>query len=97
MILIADKGVDGKNYTIGSGDAKKLKEFIKVVGEVANSMHDGPEVPLGFGKITSNVVSLPIETFDITDLIADTGFKPSISFEDGIRRTAEWIANTNRK
>ena len=97
LILIADKGVDGKNYTIGSGDAKKLKEFIKVVGEVANSMHDGPEVPLGFGKITSNVISLPIETFDITDLIADTGFKPSISFEDGIRRTAEWIANTNRK
>lgn len=36
LILIAEKGVDGTNYTIGSGDAKPLKEFLKIVGQVAN-------------------------------------------------------------
>lgn len=91
LYLIADKGVDGKNYTIGSGDAKPLREFLEVVGEVANDMNGNTNVPLGFGKITSNVISLPKELFDITELRKDTGFEAKISFEDGIRRTAEWI------
>lgn len=92
LYLIADKGVDGTNYVIGSGDAKPLHEFLEIVGDVANSMReDGKVVPLGFGKITSNVISLPKETFDITKLREDTGFEPGISFEEGIRRTAEWI------
>lgn len=91
LILIAEKGVDGTNYTIGSGDAKPLKEFLKVVGQVANDLHSGEPVELGFGKITSNVISLPITTFDVTKLYKDTGFKPLISFREGIERTARWI------
>ena len=91
LYLIADKGIDGTNYTIGSGEAKQLKEFLKVVGEVANKMNGGTNIPLGFGQIISNVISLPLETFDVTKLKEDTGFEISIPFEEGIRRTAEWI------
>ena len=94
LYLIANNGVDGRNYTIGSGDAKPLKEFLKVVGNVANEMNGGTNIPLGFGKITSNVISLPVETFDVTKLKEDTGFKISIPFEAGIRRTARWIKET---
>ena len=91
LILIAEKGVDGTNYTIGSGDAKPLKEFLKIVGQVANDLHGGEPVELGFGKITSNVISLPITIFDVTKLYKDTGFKPLIPFREGIERTARWI------
>lgn len=91
LILIAEKGVDGTNYTIGSGDAKPLKEFLKIVGQVANNLHGGEPIELGFGKITSNVISLPITTFDITKLHKDTGFEPFIPFREGIERTARWI------
>ena len=90
LYLIAEKGVDGVNYTIGSGEAKHLKEFLNVVGRIANEIN-GSDIPLGFGKITSNVISLPIETFDIKKLTRDTGFIPKVSFEEGIRRTALWI------
>lgn len=90
LFLIAEKGVDGTNYSIGSGDAKQLKEFLKVVGKVANEIN-GSDIPLGFGKITSNVISLPIETFNVEKLTRDTGFAPKVSFEEGIRRTALWI------
>lgn len=83
LILIAEKGVDGTNYTIGSGDAKPLKEFLKIVGQVANDLHDGEPVELGFGKITSNVISLPITTFDVTKLYKDTGFKPLLDAYQG--------------
>lgn len=90
LILIAEKGKDGTNYTIGSGDAKPLKEFLEVVGKVANEM-SGSDIPLGFGKITSNVICLPKEIFDISKLSAHTGFKITIPFDEGIKRTAKWI------
>lgn len=91
LILIAEKGVDGTNYTIGSGDAKPLKEFLKIVGQIANDLRGGDPVELGFGKITSNVIFLPISTFDVTKLYEDTGFKTLVSFKEGIERTARWI------
>ena len=91
LILIAEKGVDGTNYMIGSGEAKPLKEFLKVVGQVANGLYDGENGELGFGKITSNVISLPATTFDVTKLYEDTGFKPLVPFKEGIERTAQWI------
>ena len=28
---------------------------------------------------------------DIADLVSDTGFKPKVSFEKGIRETIEWV------
>lgn len=90
LYLIAQKGVNGTNYTIGSGEAKQLREFLKIVGKVTNEIN-GSDIPLGFGKVTSNVISLPIETFDVSKLTRDTGFVPKVSFEDGIRRTALWI------
>ena len=77
---------------IGSGDAKPLKEFLIEVGKVANWMRgDDTEIPLGFGKIKANVVSLPKETFDVWSLKEDTGFEAKVSFEEGIERTAKWI------
>lgn len=91
LYLIAEKGVDGTNYVIGSGQAKPLKEFLKIVGEITNEMNSGSDVSLGFGRITSNVVSLPPETFDITKLVRDTGFAPLIPFDEGISRTVKWI------
>lgn len=94
LYLIAEKGVDGTNYTIGSGDAKPLKEFLEIVGKVANELN-GSDIPLGFGRITSNVISLPKETFDISKLRNDTGFQISVPFEEGIKRTALWIRQNN--
>lgn len=91
LILIADKGIDGSNYTIGSGDAKPLKEFLLVVGNVANHLNGDTNIPLGFGEIKSNIINLPKNIFDIENLNADTGFLPLISFEEGIERTAKWI------
>lgn len=91
LCLIADKGVNGTNYMIGSGSPKPLKEFLTVVGKIANTLNGNTRVPLGFGKITDNVVFLPESIFDTTLLKQDTGFIPSLSFEQGIERTARWI------
>lgn len=91
LYLIAEKGIDGTNYVIGSGNSKPLRDFLQVVGEIANRIHGGEAIPLGFGRITSNVVYLPKETFNSEKLNKDTGFYPEISFEEGVERTALWI------
>lgn len=98
LYLIAEKGVNGREYVIGSGNPKPLKEYLIKVGEVANSLRDdGKVVPLAFGKISKNVISLPKEQLDISSLQNDTSFEPVIDFDEGIYRTAKWIKeNLNR-
>lgn len=93
LFLIAEKGIDGTNYVIGSGDAKPLKEFLKIVGNTANLMNGGTHIPLGFGKITNEPIYLSKEAFDVISLNRDTGFELTIPFEEGIKRTASWILN----
>lgn len=91
LILIADKGIDGTNYAIGSGDAKPLREFLISVAEISNCLNGGTNIPLGFGEIKNNVISLPKDTFNIENLKDDTGFVPLVPFKEGIERTARWI------
>jgi len=33
---------------------------------------------------------VPVTFADIDDLVKDTGFRPSVSIEEGIRRFVEW-------
>lgn len=52
---------------------------------------------LSFGKIKSNVISLPLSVFDGASLKRDTGFVPEISFEEGVRSTVRWIIESRRR
>lgn len=88
--LIGKKGVDGSNYIIGSGNVKPLKEYLQLVGNIAN-YYNHSNIELGFGKIKSNVIFLPKDSFDSSQLIKDTGFVPCVPFEEGIRKTVVWI------
>lgn len=88
--LIGEKGIDGTNYFIGSGQVKPLREYLEVVGKVANQINHST-IPLGFGEIKTNVVYLPEEIFSIESLCKDTGFEVAVPFEKGIYQTANWI------
>ena len=87
--LIAEKGVHGKVYLIGSGIGKPLREYIEVIGKETN-----PDVPIGFGKIPYGDKQVMHLCADITELTEDTGFVPQVSFEEGIRNTVEWVRRT---
>lgn len=88
---VAERGLDGKNYIIGSGEARPLREQLEIVGKIANEIKGGSPVPLQFGINDQNAVSLPLWAFDTTNMQQDIGFKPQISLEEGIRRTAQWL------
>jgi len=93
--LVGEKGVDGANYIIGSGEAKPLRGFLSQVGEIANNAKGGEPVPLGFGEGRSNVIFLPASAFNIDSLSWDTGYWPELPFAEGIRKTVRWIQSTN--
>lgn len=95
LYLIGERGVNGRNYFIGSGDVKPLKKYLCIVEEIVNKRHN-TNIKLGFGQIPQNGVLLPKDAFDNRTLVKDTGFTPKISFEEGIYRTVMAIENEEK-
>lgn len=89
MYLLSLKGVDKKTYVIGNGQGFKLKEYIVKMKNTVSS-----NSVLKFGAIPYSEKQVMHLCADISELIADTGFKPKVSFEDGIRETMEYIKST---
>ncbi len=84
--LIGENGKPFCHYLIGSSHAKPLKEFIL---EMKAAL--APEKEFVFGDVPYTGVNLPLDTFDCSLTEKDTGFKAEIPFDEGIRRTAEWL------
>lgn len=89
---IGEKGKANKAYMIGSGNARPLKEFLTILVKIC----DKNAIP-NFGNIPFTGVNQTLETFSIKEIENDCGFKPSISFEEGIKRTYEWLKEENGK
>lgn len=90
LIAMAQNGKDGAVYPIGSGEQKSLRDFILGICLAVN-----PDIYPDFGArpyMDKQVMRLRA---DISTLTQDTGFKPSILFEEGIRRTIAWYKATH--
>ena len=66
---------------MGSGNAKPLKEYVKIIRDVMKS-----DVPLIFGGKPYSENQVMFLQADISDLKRDTGFEPRISFAEGIAK-----------
>ena len=84
MLLAAQKGKHGSVYVIGSGEAHLLKEYIQKIEEITNY-----KKVIGFGKRPYNEKQVMHLQADISAL-TDLGFKPQVSFEEGIKQTICW-------
>jgi dTDP-4-dehydrorhamnose 3,5-epimerase len=83
---IACKGISEHNYYLGSCQIMPLYQYLERLKKVVN-----PDAKLIFGEIPFSGTSLTYSEFDIHRLNIDTGFKAEVSFEDGIKKTANWI------
>lgn len=84
--LIGEKGVSGRDYVLGSGRCRPLKEFLQCIGSIVN-----PKVPLLFGEAPFAGVMLAPDCFDTGSLARDTGFRCEVSFEEGITSMKQWM------
>ena len=88
FVAMAEKGVDQKAYTIGSGEQRLLRDYIYAIRDAID-----PTLDVGIGEMEYYPNQVMHLTADITELVADTGYKPETSFEDGIRKTVEAVKN----
>ncbi|MDR2734408.1 MAG: NAD(P)-dependent oxidoreductase [Spirochaetota bacterium] len=78
FLLVGEKGKDGAVYVLGSGNVCKLRSLVEKLRDIIN-----PSVPLGFGeKQGGSNLSLFLMA-DISQLEADTGYRPSYSITEG--------------
>lgn len=84
MIALAEHGRDGGVYCLGSGETRPLREYIEKLRDSID-----PSAPLGIGDIPYADGQVMYLCADISELERDTGFTPSVSFEEGIALTVE--------
>ena len=95
--LIALSGHNGSEYTICSGTTRPLKDYLLTIESIVNS-YSNRIIHLNFGGHRfSQTMSVPPLITENPLLKQHTGFSPSVSFEDGIKRTLEWIVNQNQQ
>jgi nucleoside-diphosphate-sugar epimerase len=81
FLAIGERGQNGKVYCLGSGTGKPLKEYLEIVKNIVN-----PKYTLQYGEIPYNEKSLKYLCADISELTHDTGWRPEVSFEEGIKK-----------
>ena len=84
--LIATRGKGGAFYSIGHGDNQPLARYIEQIRDCID-----PTLPLGIGEIPYRDGIRPSSCVDLTSLREDTGFEPSVPFEEGIREVIRAI------
>lgn len=84
--LVAEKGKDGAVYCFGTGQARKLKDYIYAIRDAVN-----PSIDIGIGELDYYPNQVMHLEADISNLTEDTGFMPRYSFEEGIKETVEWV------
>lgn len=85
LYLLGDKGISGKTYCIGSGQAKPLLSYVEALRDAVD-----PTAKLGIGEVPYAKNQVMHLCADIGELRRDTGFEPEYTFERGIRETVEW-------
>lgn len=79
--LIGDHGKNGKVYVLGSGKVAPLQQYIEQIRDVVN-----PSSSLAIGALPYEKQQVMYLCADISDLVVDTGFKPKVTFSEGIRK-----------
>ena len=71
---------DGKTYVLGSGKAEPVKNYVSMIRDMMD-----PSAPLGFGKVPYGDRQVMYLCADISGISADTGWRPSTPFHEGIQ------------
>lgn len=85
LLAIGESGINGKIYPLGSGYSQKLSNYIESIRDIVT-----PGVALQFGKKEYYPHQPMFLCADISELTNDTGWKPEVTFEDGIKKIITW-------
>lgn len=81
-------GEDNREYVLGSGSVRPLYQFVIDMTKITNI-----SVPIHFDLGNRVDCELDTKVFSTFELETGTGWRPLYSFEEGIKRTMEWLKN----
>ena len=85
LYAVGEKGIDGKEYYVGSN---RLRPFKDIISEVRDIL--APNAKIEFGAFDDNAY-VDYTEIDIYELYRDTGFYPNCDFRESIIKTALWV------
>ena len=86
-------GRDGRIYPIGSGQTRPLASYIETMRQaVGQASGENPQTAVGALPYRDRQVMYLCA--DIGELQQDTGFEPTVTFEEGIAETIKWCMET---
>lgn len=89
--LIGNKGINNSIYCIAKGETQPLYEYIYQIRDCIDK-----SINLLLGKIPYSEKQVMNLKVDIRKLEKDTGFRPEISFCDGIQKTINWYKESRK-
>jgi len=90
FLTIGEKAMNSIVYCLGSGIGRHLKEYLEIIKNLVN-----PSYKIQYCEIPYTEQSLMYLCADISELTKDTGWKPEISFEDGIKKIIDKFSIKN--
>ena len=85
-----ENGAAYKIYNIGNNQPEKLMDFIEILEDAIGKKAEKEFLPMQPGDVYQTYA-------DVTDLMADVGFKPETSLREGIGRFMDWYKEYYRK
>ncbi len=85
LYAVGEKGIDGKEYYVGSN---RLRPFKDIITEVRDIVSPGSEIH--FGTFEDNAY-VDYTNIDVYQLYRDTGYYPLSDFKESIIKTAKWL------
>ena len=84
--LICQKGIAGSEYWVGSGEPRKLREYVERMYKLYPS---GKKMK--FGSIPYNDIKLNKKDLSIDKLVKDTGYAAEMTYEDIVTELYDYL------
>ena len=79
LLLLAQNGISGKIYVLGSGEGRPLREYVEEIRNIV-----APSAKINFGSVPYGENQVMYLCADISDISRDTGWSPKVNFKKGI-------------
>jgi nucleoside-diphosphate-sugar epimerase len=83
---ICQKGKSGDDYWVGSGDPRRLREYVERMYKLFPSGQD-----MQFGKLPYNDIVLDKDVFSINKITEDTDYKPIKTYEETVKELHDYL------
>lgn len=89
--ILYQKGKNNKVYVIGSGEKRKLKEYVEIIKDTIDNNYK-----IEYGTIPYYENQVMYLCADKSDLINDLNYKNKYTFEQGIKELYRWYNEENK-